>query len=269
MRSSARTARLARERPSKEFGFKVARIVIFYVLLVALWALVAKAEVWPRTLFPAPDRVFESLRNSWESGVLLEALQGTVKRLAIGYAISLVLGMGLGLLVASWKWADETLGGVILGLQSLPSIVWLPMAVLWFGLSERGVIFVVLMGSTFSIAISARAGIRALPPLLSRAAGTLGAARWQLYLYVVLPSMIPSMVQGMKQGWAFAWRSLMAAELLLSIGLGHQLQIGRDLNNISMVFAMMLVIMAVGVVVGLLFSRAESWVQERWGYAAV
>lgn len=86
--------------------------------------------------------------------------------------------------------------------------------------------------------------------------------------YVILPAMIPAMIQGMKQGWSFAWRSLMAAELLLSVGLGHQLQIGRDLNNISMVFAVMLVIVAVGILVGFLFSRAEAWVHERWGFAA-
>jgi NitT/TauT family transport system permease protein len=141
-------------------------------------------------------------------------------------------------LTANSRWADETIGGIVLGLQSLPSITWLPMAVLWFGLSERAIIFVVLMGSTFSIAISARAGIRGLPPLLERAAGTLGASRFQRYRYVVLPAMVPSMIQGMKQGWSFAWRSLMAGELLFVVtGLGHLLDVGRTLNDISMVFA--------------------------------
>lgn len=254
--------------PSTELLFKLTRIVAFYVLLVLGWYAVAKAEIWSPFLFPAPDKVYDALRNNIESGVLFEALEGTMKRLVIGYAISFVIGMGIGLLIASWKWADETVGGIVLGLQSLPSIVWLPMAVLWFGLSERGIIFVVLMGSTFSIALSARSGIRGLPPLLARAAGTLGASRFQMYRYVILPAMIPAMIQGMKQGWSFAWRSLMAAELLLSVGIGHQLQIGRDLNNISMVFAMMLVIVVIGVAVGLLFSRAEAWVQERWGFAA-
>ncbi|MBX7110578.1 MAG: ABC transporter permease [Dehalococcoidia bacterium] len=254
--------------PSSELLWRLLRILAFYALLVVAWEAVAKAEIWSPFLFPAPEKVFDALRNNIESGVLFEALRGTMKRLLVGYGISFVIGMALGLFIASWKWADETVGGIVLGLQSLPSIVWLPMAVLWFGLSERGIIFVVLMGSTFSIALSARAGIRALPPLLARAAGTLGASRLQMYRYVVLPAMIPAMIQGMKQGWSFAWRSLMAAELLLSVGIGHQLQIGRDLNNISMVFAIMLVIVAVGVAVGLLFSRAEAWVHERWGFAA-
>jgi NitT/TauT family transport system permease protein len=254
--------------PSTDLLFKLVRIALFYLLLVAAWYAVARAEIWSPFLFPAPDRVYDSLRTSVEDGVLLEALEGTMKRLIIGYSISFVLGMAIGLLIATWKWADETVGGIVLGLQSLPSIVWLPMAVLWFGLSERGIIFVVLMGSTFSIALSARGGIRGLPPILARAAGTLGASRFQMIRYVILPAMIPAMIQGMKQGWSFAWRSLMAAELLLSVGLGHQLQIGRDLNNISMLFAVMLVIVAVGIAVGFLFSRAEAWVHERWGFAA-
>src|SRR5688572_12402720 len=249
---------------------KALRIAAFYVVVIIAWALVARAEVWSPFLFPAPESVFRSLARNLESGLILEALKFSMLRLVVGYGISLVIGLALGFLTATSRWADETIGGIVLGLQSLPSITWLPMAVLWFGLSERAIIFVVLMGSTFSVAISARAGIRALPPLLVRAAGTLGASRWQLYRYVVLPGMIPAMVQGMKQGWSFAWRSLMAGELLfVSLGLGHLLSVGRDLNDINMVFSIMLVIVAVGVAVDrLLFGRAEAWVRERWGFAA-
>jgi len=249
---------------------KALRVGAFYLVVIGLWALVARAEVWSPFLFPAPQGVWRALVRNVESGLLLEALQFSMLRLVVGYGISIAIGLALGFVIASWRYADETLGGVVLGLQSLPSITWLPMAVLWFGLSERAIIFVVLMGSTFSVAISARAGIRALPPLLVRAAGTLGATRWQLYRYVVLPGMIPAMVQGMKQGWSFAWRSLMAGELLfVSLGLGHLLNVGRDLNDINMVFAIMLVIVAVGVAVDrLIFGRAEAWVRERWGYAA-
>ena len=249
---------------------KAVRIGAFYLVIIGLWALIARAEVWSPFLFPAPQSVLRSLVRNLESGLLLEALQFSMLRLVVGYGLSIAIGLALGFVTASWRYADETIGGVVLGLQSLPSITWLPMAVLWFGLSERAIIFVVLMGSTFSVAISARSGIRALPPLLVRAAGTLGATRWQLYRYVVLPGMIPAMVQGMKQGWSFAWRSLMAGELLfVSLGLGHLLNVGRDLNDINMVFAVMLVIIAVGVAVDrLVFGRAEAWVRERWGYAA-
>ncbi|MEI7924770.1 MAG: ABC transporter permease [Chloroflexota bacterium] len=256
--------------PSKETGYRALRIVIFYIAVIGVWWAIARAEIWSPYLFPAPDAVFKALRTNLENGQIPAAVLASLQRMAIGYVVSFVLGMLLGILIASSKWANETVGGVVLGVQSLPSITWLPLAVLWFGLSEQAIIFVVLMGSTFSIAISARAGILGIPPLLQRAAGTLGASRWQAYLYVVLPGMIPAMVQGMKQGWSFAWRSLMAGELLfVSAGLGHLLDVGRNLNNIAMVFSVMFVIVIVGVAVDrLIFGRAERWVQERWGYAA-
>ena len=256
--------------PSREVSLKLLRILAFYVVVIGAWSLLGRAEVWSPFLFPTPEKVFHSLRTNFASGLIFDGLQASMQRLVVGYALSFFLGMGLGILTASSKFANETIGGVILGLQSLPSITWLPLALLWFGLNESAIIFVVLMGSTFSIAISARAGMQGLPPLLARAAGTLGATRWQLYRYVVLPAMVPSMVQGMKQGWSFAWRSLMAGELLfVSVGLGHLLDVGRNLNNINMVFAIMLVIIAVGVAVDrLIFGRAEAWVRERWGFAA-
>jgi NitT/TauT family transport system permease protein len=249
---------------------RAARIVVFWVVALGAWHLVAAAEVWSPYLFPSPLSVVRALWRTAANGQLLDALSHSMFRLVVGYAISMVLGLGLGVLTATSRWADDTIGGIVLGLQSLPSITWLPMAVLWFGLSEQAIIFVVLMGSTFSIAISSRTGIRALPPLLVRAAGTLGASRWQMYRYVTAPAMGPAMVQGMKQGWSFAWRSLMAGELLFVVsGLGHLLDVGRNLNDINMVFSVMLVIVVVGVAVDrLLFGRAEAWIRERWGYAA-
>jgi NitT/TauT family transport system permease protein len=249
---------------------KVLRILVFYTLVIGGWHLLAVADVWSPFLFPSPLSVARSLIRNVENGQLADALAHSMQRLVLGYSISMLVGFSLGVLMATSRWADDTLGGVVLGLQSLPSITWLPMAVLWFGLSERAIVFVVLMGSTFSIAISARSGMRGLPPLLARAAGTLGATRWQLYRYVMLPAMVPPMIQGMKQGWSFAWRSLMAGELLFVVaGLGHLLDVGRNLNDINMVFGVMLVIVAVGVFVDrVLFGRAEAWVHERWGYAA-
>ena len=255
---------------SSPLAGRALRMVVFYVAVIGLWWAVAAAEVWSPYLFPAPDAVFQSLQKNMANGQIPAAILASLQRMAIGYVLSFFAGMSMGLLTAWSKWANETIGGIILGVQSLPSITWLPLAVLWFGLSERAIIFVVLMGSTFSIAISARAGILGIPPLLQRAAGTLGASRRQAFWYVVLPGMIPAMVQGMKQGWSFAWRSLMAGELLfVSAGLGHLLDVGRNLNNIAMVFAVMIVIVIVGVIVDrAVFGRAERWVRERWGYAA-
>jgi NitT/TauT family transport system permease protein len=187
----------------------------------------------------------------------------------VGYAIAFGIGMGVGLVMGSVRWVDETVGTLVLGLQSLPSITWLPLAVLWFGLSEEAIIFVVIMGSVAAIAISARAGIQSVPPLLRRAAQTFGANPWQMYRYVMMPAMLPSLVQGLKLGWSFSWRSLMAGELIfVSLGLGHILSLGRNLNDMSLVIAVMLVIVAVGMFVDvIIFGRLEKWVNERWGLA--
>jgi len=162
------------------------------------------------------------------------------------------------------------LGSLVLGLQSLPSITWLPLAILWFGLNQNAIIFVTFMGSVGAIAISARAGVQAIPPLYRRAAATMGASRYQSVRYVLLPAMVPSMAQGLKLGWSFAWRSLMAAELIfVTMGLGHLLNLGRDLNNMSLVLAIMFVIVAIGLAVDrIFFARVEAWVQERWGLEA-
>src|SRR5262249_22230057 len=122
-------------RPSAELGWKLLRIALFYAALIALWYAIAESHIWKPYQFPAPGRTFDSLWNGFVDGNLSEALKGTMKRLLIGYSISFVIGMSLGIACAAWRWVDETVGGIVLGLQSLPSIVWLPFAVLWFGLS--------------------------------------------------------------------------------------------------------------------------------------
>jgi NitT/TauT family transport system permease protein len=173
----------------------------------------------------------------------------------------------LGLLIGRVRLLQETLGTVILGLQALPSICWLPLAILWFGLSERAILFVVVMGAVLSICLSAVDGVRNTPPLYLRAARTMGAEGWALYWRVILPGALPAILTGMKLGWSFAWRSLMAGELLyVSLGLGQLLTLGRELNDMSRVMAVMLVIVALGLTVDrLLFAPAERLVRERWG----
>jgi sulfonate transport system permease protein len=250
-------------------ALKLSRIGLFYVGLVLVWYLVAEAGIWEDYQVPPPADVWESLERNWGNGRLVDAMQTSMERLLIGFALSFVIGVTIGAAMGTVKYIDETVGSLVLGLQSLPSVTWLPLALLWFGLSERAIIFVVLMGSLFAIAISARDGVRNIPPLLKRAGLTFGANRVQMMRFVILPGMLPSMVQGLKLGWSFAWRSLMAAELLyVSGGLGFLLQLGRELNNISQVIAVMIVIVAIGVAVDrIVFGRLERWVQERWGLA--
>ena len=249
---------------------RVLLVVGFYLALLGIWQLVVELEIWKPYVVPPPREVWESFSDYVDRGLVWDAIQTSMRRLIIGYSISIVIGMLLGMAAGTWKAVDQTIGGLVLGMQSLPSITWLPLAVLWFGLSERAIIFVVLMGSIFAIAISARAGVRNIPPLYHKAALTMGANRLQLTRYVLLPAMLPSMAQGLKLGWSFAWRSLMAGELIfLSGGLGQLLNLGRDLNDMSLVIAIMFVIVAVGLVSDFaVFGRLERWVQERWGYAA-
>jgi NitT/TauT family transport system permease protein len=160
---------------------------------------------------------------------------------------------------------------VAIGLQALPSICWLPLALLWFGLGEKAILFVVVMGALLSIALATADGVRNTSPLYLRAARTMGAEGLRLYRRVVLPAALPGILSGMKLGWSFAWRSLMAGELLyISLGLGQALAMGRELNKMSQVVSVMVVIIAIGLVIDqLVFRPTERRVRERWGLIRV
>ena len=249
--------------------WKLIRILVFYAGLFASWQLFHELEIWSPYIFPSPGEVWDTLRAKLEDGTVWDAAQVTMKRMLIGYVLSIGIGLAIGVAMGTMKWLDETLGTLVLGLQSLPSVTWFPLALLWFGLNENAIIFVVLMGSVNSIAISARTGVRSIPPLLVRAGRMFGGRRWQMLLYVILPGMLPSMIQGLKLGWSFAWRSLLAAELLfVSQSLGFLLQTGRDLNDVSLVVAIMIVIVCIGMAVDrLVFAQLERAINERWGLA--
>ena len=243
------------------------RIVAFYVVLLAAWQLLYEAHFWSPYLFPEPQTVFRAVQRFAENGVLFESIQATLQRMMIGFAIAFVIGMAMGVAIGTFRSLDQTLGSLVVGMQSLPSVTWLPLAILWFGLTEKAIIFVVVLGSVWAIAISARDGVRLIPPLQRRVAHVFGANRWQTVRYVTLPGMLPSMVQGLKLGWSFSWRSLMAGELLfVSSGLGRLLELGRDLNNMGLVIGIMAVIVLVGLAFDMLvFGPIEGWVRHRWG----
>ena len=246
------------------------RRIAFYAALLALWQGLASSEIWPSYLFPAPLDVLNALVSGLRKGLYITGTLVSLRRIAIGYGISLVIGIALGLLLGRARVARETLGSLVLGLQALPSVCWLPLAILWFGLSERAIVFVVVMGALFSIALGVEAGVRNTPPLYLRAARTLGARGASIYWDVVLPAALPAVLSGLKQGWTFAWRSLMAGELLFfTLSLGNLLQTGRDLNDAAEVMSVMLVIIIVGVTIDqLVFAPAERRVRARWGFEA-
>src|SRR5579864_3669090 len=256
-----------RQRVNRSILATWIRRLVFYALLLTVWQVVANSGIWPDYLFPGPLAVLNSLVNGFQNGQFLQASLVSLQRLAIGYGISLVIGIVLGILIGRIRIFEETVGSLILGLQALPSVCWLPLAILWLGLSEQAIIFVVIMGALFSITLGVDAGVKNTPPIYFKAARTLGARGLALYPQVILPSAMPAILNGLKQGWTFAWRSLMAGELLFyTLSLGNLLQTGRDLNDASQVMSVMVVIIAIGVAIdGLIFAPIERRVRTRWG----
>ncbi len=203
-------------------------------------------------------------------GRLGEAVLRSLGRLGQGYALSAALGVPLGVFLARVPLAQSTVKPLVLGLQALPSICWLPLALLWFGLSDRAIVFVVVMGSLLAIAISTEDGVASVDPMLLRASGVLGIRGPRFYLGVLVPGAMPGIVTGLKLGWSFAWRALMAGELLfVAGGLGQLLQQGRELLDVAQVMAVMIAIVAVGAAVDqILFRMIEVRVRRRWGLEA-
>jgi NitT/TauT family transport system permease protein len=239
----------------------------FFLALLVVWEGLFRLGLWPEFIFPSPFSVLHTLVRGFQNGTLVVGITTSLQRILVGFGISAVLGTVLGLLIGRVRFLDETLGSLVLGLQTLPSICWLPLALLWFGLSEMAILFVVVIGALLSITLATEAGVKNTPSQLMRAARNMGARGWRLYAFVILPAALPTIVTGMKLGWSFAWRSLMAGELLyVSFGLGHLLMMGRELNDMSQVVAVMLVIVAIGLAADrLVFAPIETRVREVWG----
>lgn len=245
-------------------------IIAFFGGLVALWQALVSAGLWSPVLLPPPLDVGRYLGRAIMDGSLAEASWITMKRLMLGYIIGCVLGLPLGLATARSKYLSDTVGVLALGLQTLPSVCWVPLALLWFGQTETAMLFVVVMGTLWSVLIAVDNGARNLPPIYVRAARTMGSKGVHTLVKVILPASLPFVVSGMKQGWAFAWRSLMAAEIYVTIltgyGLGHLLHFGRELNAMDQVIGVMLIIVLIGLLADkVLFSPWEKFLQKRWG----
>jgi len=242
----------------------------FFAALVGLWQAVYVAGIWSPVLVPPPSAVALYLRDILVDGTLASSLLVTLRRLLAGYLLGLVAGVPLGLLTARVQAARDTLGVLALGLQGLPSVCWVPLALLWFGQTETAMLFVVIMGTLWSVILATDNGVRNVNPIYLRAARTMGAGAARTMTHVVLPAALPFIVSGMKQGWAFAWRSLMAAEIYVTIltgfGLGHLLHYGRELNAMEQVIGIMFVIVLIGLLADkILFSPWERFLHRRWG----
>ena len=240
------------------------------VMAFGLWELVVASGWRPVFVLPPPEDVFEALREQAEAGTLQTAFATTMRRAAVGFAMALVIGMVVGAAVSQVKVLRAAFGSFITGLQTMPSIAWFPLAVLLFKRTEAAMYFVVILGAAPSIANGLIGGVDTLPPLLLRAGRTMGARGATLFRHVVLPGALPSFMGGIKQGWAFAWRSLMAGELIVIIAnsrsIGERLESSRQLSDSSTLIAYMLVILVIGILLdALVFGAAERAIQRRWG----
>jgi len=244
--------------------------LVFFAVLIALWEGAFRAKIWSPVLLPAPIQVVEYLKNAVTDGTLFHATIITMRRLLVGYFVGILGGLPLGFLTARAKIFHDTIGTLALGLQTLPSVCWVPLALLWFGQSEAAMLFVVVMGTLWSVVIATDTGVRNVPPIYRRAALTMGSRRLHMWFKVILPAALPFIVSGMKQGWAFAWRSLMAAEIFVTIltgfGLGQLLHYGRELSAMDQVIGIMFVIVVIGLLADkIFFSPIERFLHRRWG----
>ncbi|MEV5911446.1 ABC transporter permease [Streptomyces chartreusis] len=254
---------------------KILPPVVAVALVLAVWQfLVSSGIAGDPTKLPAPSDVWGELRESWLEGTLHEYIWTSVSRGLLGFLLALAIGTPLGLVVARVRFVRAAIGPILSGLQSLPSVAWVPPAVIWLGLNDRMMFAVILLGAVPSIANGLVSGVDQVPPLFLRAGRTLGATGLKGTWHIVMPAALPGYLAGLKQGWAFSWRSLMAAEIIasspdLGVGLGQLLENGRNTSSMSMVFFAILLILIVGIAIDLLiFSPLERWVLRSRGLLA-
>ncbi|MGW6731838.1 ABC transporter permease [Streptomyces sp. NPDC055013] len=242
---------------------KVLPPVTAVALVLVVWQLLVWAEVAPDYKLASPSDVWGEVREAWLQGTLLDYIWTSVSRGLLGFLLALAIGTPLGLLVARVRFVRAAIGPILSGLQSLPSVAWVPPAVLWLGLNNSMMYAVILLGAVPSIANGLVAGIDQIPPLFLRAGRTLGATGLREAWHIVMPGALPGYLAGLKQGWAFSWRSLMAAEIIasspdLGVGLGQLLENGRNNSSMPQVFLAIFLILLVGIAIDLLiFSPLE------------
>lgn len=247
-------------------GASVKRLV-FFAALVGGWQAAADFGAWPGEIFPSPYEIAEDLVYGLADGTILIGMGTSMVRLVVGLAIAISGGVVLGILMARVETVNQTIGSLVLGLQSIPSIAWVPLALIWFGVSDAGIIFVTAVGAMFAVTLNTYTGVKNIDPHYIEAASNMGARGSQLVINVLIPAAFPYMITGFKQGWAFAWRGVIGAEILFSfLGLGFLLNVGRQTIDVSQVIAIMLLIMILGMAIdGLLLKRIEERVMSRWG----
>lgn len=243
-------------------------MILFYLCLIIFWQMVFELKFLPAYIFPSPVMVFETL---WDLAVrrplLWQGLKATLSRVAVGFGLSVVIGLLFGLAMGMSSVVNQSLKSLFLGLQTLPTVAWVPISIVIFGLKDSGIYFVIIMSSVAAVAISTADGIANIPPMYLRAAQTLGTSRWAMGWRVILPAALPSIVTGIKLGWTMGWHGAVSAELIQkTAGLGFLLQMGRDLADMPQVIGIMIVTIIIGLTLDrFLFGAIEHRIRQRWG----
>jgi NitT/TauT family transport system permease protein len=238
------------------------------VIVLAVWQLI-HVSGWKKVIFPGPGATLANLWDQLQTGLLWHAIATTAGRAVVGFGLAVAIGAVIGALVSRIAPLRAAVGSLITGLQTMPSIAWFPFAIILFGITTTAILFVIVLGAAPSIANGLIAGVDYTPPLLLKAGKMMGLRRLSLYRHLILPASLPAFVAGMRQGWAFAWRSLMAGELLVIIAnqpsLGVLLSTDQDQADMQSATAIIIVILILGIFVHTLFSMADRAIRRRWG----
>jgi NitT/TauT family transport system permease protein len=237
-------------------------------LVLGIWEIIHLTG-WKKYVLPGPATVFANLWDQMQHAVLWQAISVTMHRAVIGFALSVLIGAVVGALVSRIKPLRAAVGSLITAMQTMPSIAWFPFAIILFGVTTNAIIFVIVLGSAPSVANGLITGVDYIPPTLLRAGKTMGLSRIATYRYLILPASLPAFVSGLKQAWAFAWRSLLAGELLViilgQVSIGTLLNADQDQADMPSAIAIMIVILALGIVIDMLFSKADAVLRRRRG----
>ena len=262
--------------PKKEKGSLGLRVwratwpkVLAVAIVIAVWQAVVLAEWKPIYVLPGPETVFTDLADLITTGDFWDGVRLTLTRAITGFLLAVAIGTVIGAAVSRFAPLRAAIGSLITGLQTMPSIMWFPLAILLFQISESAIMFVVIIGAAPSVANGLISGIDYVPRTWLRVGQVLGMKGLAKYRHLILPASLPSFISGLKQGWAFSWRSLMAGELLVivpgALSIGVRMQQARDLSEASLVICYIIVVLVIGILIDVLFNTADNALRKRWG----
>lgn len=268
IKSSKKKGSLSKKIANKIINKDTLSLFIFISVFLALWQLVYMSEILPKLSLPSPLAVGQTIIELLFDFTLVKGTAFTLWRLFLGFILSLAIGLITGLLMIKFQQFGKTMSSFAVGLQSFPSIAWIPFAILLIGFNDFGILFVVVMSSVFSVMLSTYGGLRNVPPIYIRAARNMGGKGFSLFRYVLIPAATPTLIMGMRQAWSFAWHALIGAEMLITtlVGLGYILSVGREFSNMSQIIATMIVIFTIGLIFDrVVFVKIEEKIRDRWG----